>query len=313
MQWREYPQLLRYLVKTWLEKDKERFVYCWANRHLHFGHRETSRAEGAHSVVKRYLQVSTGDLYGVLQKLSLMLTTQHREHHAAMEAARNRIPQSFRSSLFSTLIGYITPYALWQVYEQKQLLDRPTLQNTCHRNHLDSMGLPCCHVIKDRLARGQTLYQHDFHPRWFFNQPPEQFIQTTPRPILNPITVQTKGRPRNRQPQSSTARDSSLFESSTVAASSTGQKKPRKRARQGNRKGLGDISLKPNSSSRNSDDKSDENEYHDSSEDELVHREIARLVESNSSSEPLWTLESDLVGMTRATRAYALRERNRKE
>src|SRR3954447_24025725 len=92
-QWQGYPQLLKYLTKTWLEKDRKRFVRCWADRYLHFGHRETSRAEGAHSVVKRYLQVSTGDLYGVLQKLSLMLTNQHREHHAAMEVARNRIPQ----------------------------------------------------------------------------------------------------------------------------------------------------------------------------------------------------------------------------
>ena len=113
IQWQGYPQLLRYLTKTWLERDRKRFVRCWADRCLHFGHRETSRAEGAHSVVKRYLQVSTGDLHGVLQKLSLMLTNQHREHHAAMEAARNRIPQCFRTSLFSAVIGYITPYALW--------------------------------------------------------------------------------------------------------------------------------------------------------------------------------------------------------
>jgi len=80
---------LKYLEKTWLDEHKERFVFCWANRYLHFGNRETSRAEGAHSIIKRYLQVSTGDLYGVLEKLSMMLTTQHQEHRAAVSAAKN--------------------------------------------------------------------------------------------------------------------------------------------------------------------------------------------------------------------------------
>src|SRR4051794_18762541 len=170
IRWQKHPELLRYLAKTWLDKEKERFVRCWADQHLHFGHRETSRAEGAHSVVKRYLQVSTGDLYEVLQKLSLMLVAQHREHHATMEAAWNRISQSFRIPLFSTLIGHITPYMLWQVYGQKQLLNHPALHHACHRTHIDSMGIPCYHMIKERLEAQQTLYQHDFHPRWFFDQ-----------------------------------------------------------------------------------------------------------------------------------------------
>src|SRR3954447_10747566 len=60
MAYQQFPKFLHYLDKTWLTDYKERFVQCWANRHLHFGHRQTSRAEGAHSVIKRYLQVSTG-------------------------------------------------------------------------------------------------------------------------------------------------------------------------------------------------------------------------------------------------------------
>ena len=52
-----------------------------------------------------------------------------------------------------------------------------------------------------------------------------------------------------------------------------------------------------------------ESEYHDSEEDELMCRETARLFESHGNSEPLWTLEPDLVGMTKAMQAYA---RNKK-
>ena len=105
------------MLKTWLNEHKERFVHCWADRHLHFGNRETSRVEGAHSVIKRYLQVSTGNLHDVFSKLFLMLATHHHEHKAALSMAKNRIPQSFRTSLFNNLIGYITPFALWRAYD----------------------------------------------------------------------------------------------------------------------------------------------------------------------------------------------------
>jgi hypothetical protein len=56
------------------------------------------------------------------------------------------------------------------------------------------MGIPCYHIIQDRISNGQVLYQHDFHPRWFFTRLPEEFIQIAPRPILNPRTMHTKGR-----------------------------------------------------------------------------------------------------------------------
>ena len=56
-EWQSSPALLRYLSGTWLDRHRQRFVRCWADRYLHFGHCETSRAEGAHSVIKRYLQV----------------------------------------------------------------------------------------------------------------------------------------------------------------------------------------------------------------------------------------------------------------
>jgi hypothetical protein len=90
---------------------------------LHFGNRETSRVEGAHAVIKRYLQVSTGNLYDVFSKLFLMLIIHHREHEAVISMAKNHIPQNFRIPLFNGLIGYITPFALCRAYDQKQLLN----------------------------------------------------------------------------------------------------------------------------------------------------------------------------------------------
>ena len=45
----------------------------------------------------------------------------------------------------------------------------------------------------------------------------------------------------------------------------------------------------------------------DSEDRELEERELSRLIKSGGNSAPLWTEEPDLAGMTRATRAYAIR------
>jgi hypothetical protein len=124
-----------------------------------------------------------------------MLVAQYREHHAAMDKAFNQIPQSFCCTLFNALIGHITSYALWRAYDQKQLLDHPTLHHQYQRSYINSMGISCYHIIRDRIAQTQVLYCHDFHPCWFFDRPLESFIQIALRPILNLIVVQTKGCP----------------------------------------------------------------------------------------------------------------------
>ena len=115
-----------------------------------------------------------------------MLENQHIEHNASMAQARNRTPQSFRIPLMEAVVGHITPYALWHVYEQKQILDRKQQSRICTQSYQESMGLPCCHIIQERLRRGEILYLHDFHSHWFFAVPSDDFVQAAPCPILNP-------------------------------------------------------------------------------------------------------------------------------
>ena len=102
------------------------------------------------------------------------------------------------------------------------------------------MGIPCYHIMQEHIAQLQVLYLHDFHRRWFFNTPPEDFVQAAPRPILDPIIVRTKGRPtgsKSQQPKSSTQRDPSHFEQQSSTLSKKNQKpaasKFRKRIRIG--------------------------------------------------------------------------------
>jgi hypothetical protein len=302
MAYQQFPKFLQYIDKTWLTDHKERFVQCWANRYLHFGHRQTSRAEGAHSVIKRYLQVSTGDLHSVLTSLALMLENQHTEHRAAIASARNRTPQCFLVPVLQPLIGHITPYALWRVREQLQILNRPSLHHKCSGTHLNSLGLPCYHVIQDRISQNKVLYLHDFHQRWFFTSP-EGPTQLPPPPILNPAIVSTRGRPQgslNHRPKSSTQRNLSQFE----LTQNKEEVKRRKRTRTGRARNPGPkSSQKEQPRKRKTQEKrlEPESSTHNSSEDDLMEIELARLMQSGGEAAPLWTEMEEFRGMTRAT------------
>ncbi|MBW0553344.1 hypothetical protein O181_093059 [Austropuccinia psidii MF-1] len=55
------PEVLQYLINTWLPL-KEYYVPAWTNHYCHLGVGPTSRVEGAHAMVKLWLQKSTGTL-----------------------------------------------------------------------------------------------------------------------------------------------------------------------------------------------------------------------------------------------------------
>jgi hypothetical protein len=52
--------------------------------HTHFGNRVTLRAEGAHALLKKYLQVSIGDLCEVKNKICLAIENQFHEIKAQL-------------------------------------------------------------------------------------------------------------------------------------------------------------------------------------------------------------------------------------
>ena len=52
-----FPALVQYVFDTWLRKYKSFFVSAWVDKKLHLKNHATSRAEGAHGVLKRYLQI----------------------------------------------------------------------------------------------------------------------------------------------------------------------------------------------------------------------------------------------------------------
>jgi hypothetical protein len=211
----DYADLVWYIKDTWSD-FKWNMVKHWVDLHLHFGNQAISRVEGAHSALKHYVQVSTGDLQMILSKVDLMLRNQHTEHQAALDLARSRLPHDLNIPIFSELIGRVTPFALRQILKQYQ---RPFPLAECTKTFSTSMGLPCAHLIQERCQNQEDIHLHDVHLHWHFDRPDPNAapgnVQLGSVMVREPQVARTRGRPRgskNRQPVSSTQRDSSAFE-----------------------------------------------------------------------------------------------------
>jgi hypothetical protein len=171
-----YGALIQYIKETWLNHYKTYIVRAWTDQHLHFGHRVTSRVEGAHSVLKSYLQVSTGDLHGVYEKIMLLLKNQHSEFDAAIEQNRIRTPHTARDPFYSALVGRVSHYALGKLWEQKHRLTGPDPLLACTQTFTRSMGMPCTHQMRTRLQENGVLLLEDIHRHWY--------LQFQPVPIV---------------------------------------------------------------------------------------------------------------------------------
>jgi len=212
-----YEALVWYLKDIWLV-FKWNLVRFWVDQNLHFGNRATSRVEGAHSTLKCYLQVSTGNLTGLLDRIQLMLENKHVEHEVELDRARQRAPHDVNIPIFAELIGKVTPYALRKILVQYQRLSTLPLPR-CSTAFTSSMGLPCAHIIQDRRQQKEDIHLSDIHLHWHFTRPDPNTlgaVELGPLLVREPAIVKPKGRPpgsKNKlKPASSTTRNPSFFE-----------------------------------------------------------------------------------------------------
>lgn len=75
---------------------------------MHFKNHVTSRVEGAHSELNRYLQVSTGDLCGVKDKLCLLIDYEFQEIKTQLSAEKMCVHHKFQISLLKEIVVYVS-------------------------------------------------------------------------------------------------------------------------------------------------------------------------------------------------------------
>ncbi|CAJ0767110.1 18905_t:CDS:2, partial [Entrophospora sp. SA101] len=174
--WKEFlecyaskPNVLQYLQETWI-LHKECFISAWVDHYLHLGNKATSRVEGAHATLKKYLQSSRGDLESVHRKIILEVESQAKEIRAMISSERLKVQHVYRIALFEPLLSRVSVFALKKIHDEWIKASNATLEsplNPCSGILSSTMGLPCSHLISERIANGQTLQQTDIHEHWW--------------------------------------------------------------------------------------------------------------------------------------------------
>jgi hypothetical protein len=179
---------ISYLEKMWLPV-KQKFWVSYTSKAFTLGNRATSRAESAHVTLKAWLNTSQGDLKKVKECTELLLASQHERYKGLLAAAAIRTPHCVQIQFFQGLIGHVTPPALQFMLAQHRLAksSREEDQKPCTNVFRTTMGLPCSHVMRERLQSNDILLPGDLHPFWLIRVSRSP-ASPLPRPLLNPAT-----------------------------------------------------------------------------------------------------------------------------
>ncbi|KAM5575510.1 protein FAR1-RELATED SEQUENCE 5-like [Rosa sericea] len=163
-------------MSTWTalinSHDESSFNEAWTNFEaeynknvvMHFGNRATSRGEGAHSNLKRYLQVSSGGLGEVKERICLAIENQFHEIKARLSSEKIRHPHKVGIPFFKELITHISIFALDELHKQYELAKSNNLSSQCKGHFCRTMGLPCAHMIRE--MKFEALQLNSIHEQW---------------------------------------------------------------------------------------------------------------------------------------------------
>ena len=156
-------------------------------------------------MVKSYLKTSTFDLSEAWKAIKHLVINQLKDVQRLQASQQIRIPIDISGVIFEAVRGWVSHQALRKVYEQYQLLLKPSFKAICSQSFTSSYGLPCAHTLKELKEQKQSLQLKHFHAHWYLKRHIAQ-----PRPLLEPRPVrQTIQR---TQPITSTRREPSGFE-----------------------------------------------------------------------------------------------------
>ncbi|KAJ3454449.1 hypothetical protein MRS44_018343 [Fusarium solani] len=193
-----------YIIETWLDLYKQRFIKAWVNQHLHFDEYVTSRCEGIHHLIKSHMNDSSADLFEAWRIIKLVLTNQLAEREANQARQHISTPLRLSGVLYGNIRGWISHEALQRVEAQRERLLKE--YPPCTGVFTLTLGLPCAHTLQALLEQNQPLQLHHFHPHWRLQR------SGTPLLIIEPHKQFDRIAARSTLPPTGTQREPSAFE-----------------------------------------------------------------------------------------------------
>lgn len=160
---------------------REQWAACYISRYRNFGQRVNSPVETAHKDVKSYLLTGTSDLLHLHDALTEMIKNKEKSYlqTAAHQEMRQRRIFLGQSSWLGELNVKVTYVAIDLIATQHRLALAAMPSSTresqplepCSHRFTQQFGLPCAHVILQRLQARLTLQKRDVLPRWWLEKP----------------------------------------------------------------------------------------------------------------------------------------------
>lgn len=195
-----FQPVLAYIQAEWLDDCPEQFLHLHTSHYLHLGETATSRAEGAHWLLKKDLHTSANDLLVVLTSFERTINRQYAniQHTIATEQVRKAIKQS---SLYTKLTYRISSRAIKHVESIRHHYlpegqDKPLIQPICTCRSKETTGFPCIHLIKQYQDTHRSFEPELFHEQWHLYKLGEAPPINPLLLVCDPLPVRRRGRPR---------------------------------------------------------------------------------------------------------------------
>jgi len=190
------PKILSYLTRVWLS-FKETFVQAWTDKIRHYGHVDSSRAEGVHRAIKRRMISKKAHLNDVVDHLTRYLDLHNRQLRQELEYDQQNERTDLQNPLYRKLHGHISYYAIDQIEEHRRFHNL-TLKNAhlpltaCKQVFTTTKGLPCAHILQQRIQDHLALEIADFDAQWRIDRFQEIAELPPIRKIVDPLSVRTR-------------------------------------------------------------------------------------------------------------------------
>jgi hypothetical protein len=169
--WEKHPwftdDYVEYIKSTWLTPTrKTQIVRAWTDQYLHFSVTTTSRIEGAHAIIKRFLEGSTSDLLTAWLGIEKAVANQLNKIRGYATALHSKVLTDVERSVYNQVYSIVTIPAIRLVeYQRQEIMSLPPLLRPCTSTWTVTMGLPCIHKYNQVHELETNLTADDFHPQ----------------------------------------------------------------------------------------------------------------------------------------------------
>ncbi|XP_068466719.1 uncharacterized protein [Phaseolus vulgaris] len=118
-----WPIFTEYVISTWLNPHKEKFVKAWTDKVMHLGNMTSNRVEAAHWSLKRILETSMGDLCFFWESINKMIILQHNAIKSSFEKSLHVVSHVFNVTRYKKLLGFVSKYALQYIAEESDRVE----------------------------------------------------------------------------------------------------------------------------------------------------------------------------------------------